>query len=96
MSQELGEEHEVMGLDAPGQGLAQRRELGPQAPAASSASSSSRSGPSTPRRPPNRARAGRGCARGQVWARLAPPVQAEVRRVVWRVLEEVIRDERHR
>jgi len=31
----------------------------------------------------------------QVWARRAPPVQAEVRGVVWRVLEEVLRDERH-
>ena len=31
----------------------------------------------------------------QVWARLAPPVRAEVRRIVWRVLEEALRDERH-
>ena len=31
----------------------------------------------------------------QVWTRLPPPVQAEVRRLVWQVLEEVIRDERH-
>jgi hypothetical protein len=29
----------------------------------------------------------------QVWARLPPPVRAEVRRVVWRVLEEVLHDE---
>jgi hypothetical protein len=31
----------------------------------------------------------------QVWVRLSPPVQAEVRRLVWQVLEEVIRHERH-
>ena len=29
----------------------------------------------------------------QVWVRLPPPVRAEVRRAVWRVLEEVLRDE---
>jgi hypothetical protein len=29
----------------------------------------------------------------QVWVRLPPPVQAEVRRAVWRVLEEALRDE---
>jgi hypothetical protein len=32
----------------------------------------------------------------QVWGRLPPPVQAEVRRTVWRVLEEVIRHEPRR
>jgi hypothetical protein len=31
----------------------------------------------------------------QVWARLPPPIRAEVRRLVRQVLEEVIRDERH-
>jgi hypothetical protein len=31
----------------------------------------------------------------QVWVRLPPPVRAEVRRLVWQVLEEVIRHERH-
>jgi hypothetical protein len=31
----------------------------------------------------------------QVWVRLPAPIQAEVRRAVWQVLEEVIRDERH-
>ena len=31
----------------------------------------------------------------QVWVHLPAPVQAEVRRAVWQVLEEVIRDERH-
>jgi hypothetical protein len=31
----------------------------------------------------------------QVWARLPPPIRAEVRRLVGQVLEEVIRDERH-
>jgi hypothetical protein len=31
----------------------------------------------------------------QVWARLSPPIRAEVRRLVGQVLEEVIRDERH-
>jgi hypothetical protein len=29
----------------------------------------------------------------RVWARLPPPARAEVRRVVWRVMEEVLRDE---
>ena len=29
----------------------------------------------------------------QVWARLPPAVQAEVRRVVWQVLEEVLHNE---
>jgi hypothetical protein len=31
----------------------------------------------------------------QVWAGSPPPVRAEVRRRVWQVLEEVIRDEHH-
>ncbi len=31
----------------------------------------------------------------QLWMHLPAPIQAEVRRVVWQVLEEVIRDERH-
>jgi hypothetical protein len=32
---------------------------------------------------------------GQVWVRLPPSVQAEVRRLVWQVLGEVIRHGRH-
>lgn len=31
----------------------------------------------------------------QVWAQLPPPARAEVRRIVWQVLAEVIHDECH-